>query len=961
MRTWCRLVVVLVGLFATPVRADEVADSVQARKAIETEDAPTLETLIRDPERSWKLLENVAIDGGLDAAAALAKHAGPTDRERMLAYVETLRTLGPPAALRDALRATPGKGPAARLPHVEGLDASGMTVTACRVLDTRAQLLWEAGEAAKAAAPWREAAKKARAIGWETGASDLLNRAARTATRTGDWRGAVSDLRAAISILERRPDDRQRLATTLTNLGVIYGLQGRAPEAIAVLRRSLAMKEKRGADPLGIAYSHGNLGVFHLQIADYAQALLHFEKALARFRELGAERQVSATLSEIGGVWRALGDLQKAADYYHRAQVGLREHGSPEEVARVTLNLASLHMDQDEFGRAEAAMREGILGARAAGNEPLAVRSEGNLAAMFLRAGRPAEALSLLDEAIARAQAADLRTEMPNLHYNRGNALQRLDRLDEALRAYEAGRAESRRLRARHSEVRAITAQSSIYEAQGQYERALDGVRAALTLIETMVGGLGERGATIARSSFKDTFGLGCYCAAKLGRAGDVLLIMESARAGALLESLGGRDAMRWVELPEELRELRRQAASAQVRAYDAYSNAVSSGQRKTIRAASKAMDAANAKLEAVIDRIQREAKRQAGLLYPRATTMAQLQASLDPDEAFVAFEVFKDSLIRLVVTPERAVVPTILNWPDIEKHVTCFDCADVAENPLPHIAALRSRLREGLALGPQVKRVLVSPVGRLCYTPFQLVFDETVVMLPSGTTFGALRDDEGRSGTGVLGIGAPAYAGVSEDTRAVYFGGKPLAPLPGAAEELRAVADVRLLDKDATESGFREVVTSRERWRAVHFACHGLIDSKHPGRSALALSRSDTDDGFLTGLEVFQTRIAADTVVLSACETAKGKLVAAEGLVGLARAFMYAGAPRVICSLWKVDDAATAALMKRFYELWNPKDAKQTSRSASDALREAKAFVAAQEKWNHPYYWAAWQIWGLP
>ena len=961
MRTRCGLAVMLLCLTAAPVHADENADSAKARKAIEAKDAATLEALVRDADKGWKLLENVAIDGGVDAAAALAKHAGPADREKMSAYVERLRTSGAPSALRDALRATREKEPAKRLAHVDALDTSGMTVTACRVLDARARLLWQAGDAAKAAAPWREAAKKARAIGWETGGSDLLNRAARTATRTGDWRGAVRDLRSAISILERRgTENRQRLSTTLTNLGIIYGLQGRASKAIAVLRRGLAMKEK-GGDPIGIANSHGNLGVFHLQIADYAQALLHFEKALARFRMLGADRQASATLSEIGGVWRALGDLKKAADFYDRARTGLRKHGSPEDVVRITLNLASLHMDQDELERAETAMREGIRGAREAGDEPLAVRAEGNLAAMLLRGDRPTEALTILDQAIARARAGNLRTELPNLLFNRGNALQDIGRLDDALRTYEEGQAESRRLRARHSEVRAITAQAAIHEAQDRYEKALDGVRSALTLIEKMVGGLGERGATIARSSFQDTFGLGCHCAAELGRADDVLLFMESGRAGALLESLGGRDAMRWVELPEELRELRRQATSEKVRAYDAYSNAVVSGLRKTVRAASKALDAANARLEAVIGRIQREAKRQAGLLYPRATTMAELQAALRPDEAFVAFAVFKDSLVRLVVTAERAAVPPILSWSEVEKHVTCFDCADVAEDPLPHIARLRSRLREGLVLGPKVKRVLVSPVGRLCYTPFQLVFDETVVMLPSGTTFGTLRDEEDSSGTGVLGIGAPDYAGVSKDTRAVYFGGKALAPLPGAARELKAVADVRLLDKDATEAGFRDAIVRRERWRAVHFACHGLIDPKHPGRSALALSRSDRDDGFLTGLEVFQTRIPADIAVLSACETAKGKLVAAEGLVGLARAFMYAGAPRVVCSLWKVDDEATAALMKRFYELWNPKDGNQQALPASDALREAQAFVAAKEKWKHPYYWAAWQIWGLP
>ena len=81
---------------------------------------------------------------------------------------------------------------------------------------------------------------------------------------------------------------------------------------------------------------------------------------------------------------------------------------------------------------------------------------------------------------------------------------------------------------------------------------------------------------------------------------------------------------------------------------------------------------------------------------------------------------------------------------------------------------------------------------------------------------------------------------------------------------------------------------------------------------------------------------------------------------MGLTRAFMFAGAPRVICSLWKVDDDATRALMTKFYELWNPKDG-QARLPTAEALRTAQEFVRSQEKWKHPYYWAAWVLWGLP
>jgi CHAT domain-containing protein len=139
-----------------------------------------------------------------------------------------------------------------------------------------------------------------------------------------------------------------------------------------------------------------------------------------------------------------------------------------------------------------------------------------------------------------------------------------------------------------------------------------------------------------------------------------------------------------------------------------------------------------------------------------------------------------------------------------------------------------------------------------------------------------------------------------------------------------------------------------------VHLACHGIVDPERPLFSALALTPTEGDDGFLTALEVFRMQIPADLVVLSACETGKGKIYRAEGIVGLTRAFMFAGAPRVLVSLWKVDDEATAALMTKFYEGW------KAGVPAAQALRRAQTHVRAQEKWKHPAYWAAWVLWGL-
>ncbi len=146
--------------------------------------------------------------------------------------------------------------------------------------------------------------------------------------------------------------------------------------------------------------------------------------------------------------------------------------------------------------------------------------------------------------------------------------------------------------------------------------------------------------------------------------------------------------------------------------------------------------------------------------------------------------------------------------------------------------------------------------------------------------------------------------------------------------------------------------------YRIVHFATHGRLNSEHPELSDIVLSLFDEagnrQDGFLQLHEVYNLNLPADLVVLSACQTALGKEVQGEGLVGLTRGFMYAGAARVVASLWKVDDAATAKLMGEFYRAM----LRDGLRPAA-ALRAAQVQMWRQNQWRSPYYWAAFTLQG--
>jgi CHAT domain-containing protein len=166
----------------------------------------------------------------------------------------------------------------------------------------------------------------------------------------------------------------------------------------------------------------------------------------------------------------------------------------------------------------------------------------------------------------------------------------------------------------------------------------------------------------------------------------------------------------------------------------------------------------------------------------------------------------------------------------------------------------------------------------------------------------------------------------------------------------------LKAIDFDAS----RALAKSRElnQYRILHFATHGLLNSERPELSGLVFSLIDREgkpqDGFLRLHEIYNLQLNADLVVLSACESGLGKEIKGEGLIGLTRGFMYSGAPRVVASLWTVDDYATAELMKIFYQ-----GMLKDGLPAGAALRAAQLEFSKEKRWASPYFWAGFVLHG--
>ncbi len=518
--------------------------------------------------------------------------------------------------------------------------------------------------------------------------------------------------------------------------------------------------------------------------------------------------------------------------------------------------------------------------------------------------------------------------------------------------------------------------------AAGDPDAAIEIAKSGAAVVDRLFTGLGAAQAGAARETVAPVFEVGALAAVRVADATELSYFVESGRAGALMETLGVRERVQRAAVPPSLLAEREALRATEKAAATAYAATLAGDDLAATRRARSELDAVRAKGLDLAARIERSTKREESWDH-RGATLEEIQGHLSPGEAFVAFVLPNPDAAALVVTAGSARVVRLGLTSDVVAACEALHASDPDEDASAALAHLEEVVVKPLGLGADITTLLLSPEGPLCYVPFSaLMRGRDVVFVPSGTTFTYLLDSREPPGTQVLALGDPDYVSGGSSAAGAVFGatrdgvpapapapvptpqpdvrGGRLVPLPETRVEAKAVGDVLLLGREATEAGLRHAIATRPRWKAVHVACHGLVDRDRPELSALALTPSDADDGFLTAMEVVAMSVPADLVVLSACETGTGKVRRGEGLSGLMRGFLAAGAPRVVCSLWKVDDEATRALMIRFYELWNPKDG-SAPMGASLALRAAQERVRADPRWKHPYYWAAWVLWGLP
>jgi CHAT domain-containing protein/Tfp pilus assembly protein PilF len=875
---------------------------------------------------------------------------------------------------------------------------------------------WEVGDLAAADDALARGLALAQALGDAYDEADLRNDQCLVLHARGGIRAALDCYRDALARFRQLGEARDQ-ASVLNNLGFAYYSLGEPQPAEENYEQALAIQRATG-DRHGEAQDLNNLAVLHRSLGEVATALRYYGEARAILATLDDRREEAAALNNLGVAYAALGEAERARLDFTRALDLRRAAEDRRGEVSTLNNLGRLEQESGNLEAAAAFYRQALSLARAAsdpGAEAVALSSLGEVDAA---AGRAGVALDELDQALAgQARIGDHYHEATTLR-RKAEVLAASGRGAEALPLFDRSLAFCRSIGNRVDEARTLTARARAWRDTGRLDAARGDAEAAIAAVESLRTQLRSPELRSSFFGYaRDAYDLEIDLLVRLdgeapGQGFDraAFEASERARARTLLDVLRDSGSAALDVGDPAQRARRRDLERRLALKADRRQSQLGGGDPARLASLQVEIEQVMADLDSLDAEMRRQDPRYAGLTRPAGSSTTEIQALLGPDTLLLEYHLGRERSF-LWVAGETSLRTVVLSGRgEIESAARAFHERVSA----PPAAGEQDRGR----LGEALSRLLLAPAaaalgdhrlaivadGALQYVPFAalpepgaaaggarqpgpLLRRHEIVELPSASVLAVQRRELARrapaarlaivfadpvfdgadsrvaragGGAAVSGAGRPAAApaGISRGGELDRFG-----RLRFSRREAQAIAALGPPGAVATELDFaanREAVLSgRLRdYRYVHFATHGTFDSMRPELSALVLSRVGPDgeprEGFLRLRDIYGLDLNADLVVLSGCRTALGKEIRGEGLLGLTRGFLYAGAARVVASLWWVDDRATAELMTRFYRgLWSG------GLPPAAALRQARLAIAAERRFRDPYYWGAFLLQG--
>lgn len=857
--------------------------------------------------------------------------------------------------------------------------------------------------------------------------ASTLNNLAVLASNAGDLDTAERFNRHALEIRERRDPQGADLASSLKHLGTLLHGRGQLVEAEEFFKRALAIEAKRVPEGLEVAGDLANLGNVAMDHGDlgqaedlYGQALRIIDKAAPHSNEM------ASVLNSLGFVLRERGDLDLSEDYLKRA-LAIWENLEGQEslhVAGALNNLGDLAQLRHDLPRAREYFQRSldIKQKMAQPNSLTVALALSNLGLVAFEGGDFAAAEGYfrrcLDirqhQAPGSLNVADALNSLATIVYERGEIDAVLDLSRQALAILKKLAPGS------HAEAWALENLGTALRKKGERAEAAQYLSRAVDSLESQIGRLGgsHKDEETFRAGYDSYYRKLMDLLIDNGRPEEAFHVLERYRARAFLQLLAERD-LNFLGVPAEFEDRRRRIGAAYDRTQQALAELDPLKQQAEIETRLAELREIRHQREEVDTAIRKASPRLARLRYPIPLDLHATQQALDKGTLLLSYSVGEESTLVFAVSSQGPLDVRRLpvGHAELERRIEFFRNLIVTPASVGRRkGSTDEEIRVGqelftLLMGPffrriaKAERLLILPDGPLHVLPWSaLVLDRPkrpfrsgkswqylIELAPlqvalSATVYAELRQMRERERVqpklALAAFGDPLYPRQPDPPgndhlgdphlRSVVARGFRFAPLPGSRAEVTGIAALfprgvqTYLGPQATEEHAKGLP---RRTRYLHFAVHGILNQRSPLDSALALTipsrfEEGKDNGLLQAWEIFERlRVDADLVVLSACRSGLGGEMGGEGLIGLTRAFQYAGARSVVASLWAVSDPATADLMVRFYRRL------RRGHPVDEALRAAQLDLIRRHASRHgeiggvdaslPFVWAAFQLFG--
>ncbi|MEG4072146.1 CHAT domain-containing protein [Microcoleus sp. Pol14C2] len=920
---------------------------------------------------SVQLSQPVAAAVPVGKAVQTAQTNSSDAAQKVYEEAEKLYQQGTPEALRGAI-----------IKYEEALKlyrAVGERSGEARTLISIGIVYSDLGEKQKALEYYNQSLLPSRAVGDRGGEAFTLFSIGLAYSALGEKQKALEYYSQSLPLF-RAVGDRSGEARTLIGIGNVYSDLGEKQKALEYYNQSLLLSRAVG-DRSGEVLTLNNIGTVYSDLGEKQKALEYCNQTLPLYRAVGDRGGEADSLSNIGQVYLDLGEKQKALEYLNQSLPLFRATGDRSGEARILIRLGDFYFKLGEKQKALKYLNQSLPLFRATGDHSGEARILLGIGRVYSELGEKQKALKYLNQSLLLSRATGDRSWEALTFYHMAYVKRDQNNLREALKDIENSLKIIENLR---TKIASPELRSSYFATvQDYYEFYID------LLMQ------------LHKTNPKSGYDTRALEASERSRARSLLELLFESNVN-IREGISPNLLQQEKRLQQQLDAIEKQRIEA-----------VSSPNPNQTKIAEidKQRLALLEQYEQIQTQIRTASPRYAALTQPQPLTLPEIQKQiLDENTILLQYSLGSYRSYLWVVTSTGLTSYELPKQADIETAARNFRDAITSpiQRNIPQQVAEASANLGKLILQPAAaqlrnKRLLIVPDGVLHYTPFPaltisksqgqntnvpLIAKHEIITLPSASSLAILRKNYGdrKPPSQTLAILAdPVFSpddervkgqltpvttekleannlGLNRSLRASDIAWPPKR-LPFTRQEAQTISSLfpsdssrQIFDFDASRTTATD--GNLVNYQIIHLATHGLANSKNPELSGIVMSMVDDKgnlvNGFLRLTDIFNLKLAASLVVLSACQSGMGQNVKGEGMVGLTRGFMYAGAQRVAVSLWSVDDEGTAVLMQKFYQKMV-----QQKLAPAAALRAAQIEMMQQEKWKSPYYWAAFTLQG--